>query len=331
VSTEKPNWFQTALTVRGSVLPIILPRIVLFGGIGGLVSLMDYFGLPFYSKGLGDLTNNVACNLVLGLLLVFRTNTAYERFWEGRRAWGMLVVNIRNLAREIQVGIAEPDAVSREDKQKVLNWLGVFAIATKLHLRQQSINDELDPLTGTEVRSHLDQSHNPPLELLLFISDYLQQQCQQQRLDSSQRYLLTELLNNLVEGVTNCERILTTPMPIAYSVYLKRLIIIYCGLLPFSLVDELHWWTGPIVATISFVLLGIEEIGNEIEDPFGTDPNDLPLDDICKAVLDSVESAKQFTLGSSQTVLLETASSNSHPTTQIELSHSTSHHEPQET
>jgi putative membrane protein len=232
----------------------------------------------------------------------------------------MLVVNICNLAREIQVGIAEPDAVSREEKQKVLNWLSAFAIATKLHLRQQSINNELDTLTGTEVRSHLVQSHNPPLALLLFISDYLQQQCQQQRLDSSQRYLLAELLNNLVEGVTNCERILTTPMPIAYSVYLKRLIIIYCGLLPFSLVEGLHWWTGPIVATISFVLLGIEEIGNEIEDPFGTDPNDLPLDDICKTVLDCVESAKQFTLGCSQTALLENGSfPPTHPVAQIEM------------
>ncbi|UBF24771.1 hypothetical protein K9N68_24370 [Kovacikia minuta CCNUW1] len=323
MATAKPNWFQMALTVRGSVLPIILPRIFLFGCIGVLVSLAHASGLLFYSDTLGDLTNNVACNLVLGLLLVFRTNTAYERFWEGRKAWGTLVVNIRNLAREIQVGVMEPDEVARVEKRAALNWLGAFVIATKLHLRNQPIADQLDSLTEPEVRSVLSQSKNSPLDLLLFVSDYLQQQSQKQRLDSSQRYILTELLNNLVEGLTSCERIASTPMPIAYSIYLKRLIMIYCGLLPFSLVEGLNWWTGAVVALISFVLLGVEAIGNEIEDPFGTDPNDLPLDEICNAVLDTIESAKQFALGSSQTVLLEKNSlPNNYPSAKIEMHHS---------
>jgi len=110
--SEHPSWFRLALTVRGSVIPAVLPRILLFASIGVLASLIKYFDLPFYSETLGDLTNNVACNLVLGLLLVFRTNTAYERYWEGRRAWGTLIVNIRNLLREMQVGITEPDSIA---------------------------------------------------------------------------------------------------------------------------------------------------------------------------------------------------------------------------
>ncbi len=187
------------------------------------------------------------------------------------------------------------DTIATEEKRIALNKLGAFAIATKLYLRQRPLTDELDELVPPSIQTKLTQAKNPPLDILLLLSDYLQRQWQQQRLDSNQRAILTELLNALVEGLTSCERILSTPMPIAYSLYLKRLILIYCGLLPFSLVDDLHWWTALVVALISFVLTGVEEIGNEIEDPFGTDPNDLPLDDICNTVLDTVERTKQFT------------------------------------
>jgi len=173
--------------------------------------------------------------------------------------------------------------------------LGAFAIATKLHLRQQPLTDELNGLVSPSIQTKLAQSKNPPLDILLLLSDYLQRQWQQQRLDGNQWAILTELLNALVEGLTSCERILSTPMPIAYSIYLKRLILIYCGLLPFSLVDDLHGWTALAVALISFVLTVVEEIANEIEDPFGTEPNDLPLNDICNSVLDTVKSTKLFT------------------------------------
>lgn len=296
VSTvAKVGWFQTALIIRGSVLSVILPRIGFFAGLGLLTAWLHVLDPAIPFRILGDLTNNVACNLVLGLLLVFRTNTAYERFWEGRKAWGMIVVGIRNLAREIQVGNVDTDQTAIAEKQAALNGLIAFAIATKLHLRQQPITNELDAYLTPTILTTVTQSKNPPLALLQMLGYYLQELRRQQQIDSSQRFVLTEVLNTLVEGLTSCERIASTPMPIAYSIYLKRLILIYCGLLPFSLVDQLHWWTGAVVAIISFVLLGVEEIGNEIEDPFGTDPNDLPIDTICNTVVDSVNSAMNFT------------------------------------
>jgi putative membrane protein len=93
----------------------------------------------------------------------------------------------------------------------------------------------------------------------------------------------------MVEALTSCERILNTPMPLAYAIHLKQLMLIYCISLPFQIVNKLTWWTGPSVALISFTLLGIEGIAIEIENPFGQDSNDLPLGDICTTLLQNLE------------------------------------------
>jgi putative membrane protein len=267
---------------------------LLFGGFGLGVSLLDALDMSFNFKFLGGLTENVACNLVLGLLLVFRTNTAYDRFWEGRKAWGTLVVTTRNLAREIQLGVKAETAEAEAAKQKALQLLSAFAIATKLHLRHQAIANELNSLGAAQVVADLKQSKNPPLDLVLHIGSYIQQQHGQGCIDSNQRWAMNNLLNELIAGLTSCERILSTPIPPAYATYLKSLLLLYCLLLPFGLVDQLQIWTGFAVALISFILLGVEEIGNEIEDPFGTDPNDLPIDAICSNIINSVENTMSF-------------------------------------
>jgi putative membrane protein len=100
----------------------------------------------------------------------------------------------------------------------------------------------------------------------------------------------TTMLNNLGEGVSGCERIITTPIPVSYRIYLKRLILIFCLSLPCRLVPALGWWSLPIVMVVSFVLMGVEEVGRELENPFGYGLNDLPLNDICDGIVAAVES-----------------------------------------
>lgn len=286
----KANWFSTALQLEGSILPAVLPRILMFGGFGVLISILHQTPLNFDFNTWGDLTNNVACNLVLGLLLVFRTNTAYERFWEGRKAWGTLVVNLRNLAREIQIGILEDD-----EKKQSLQLLVAFAIATKLHLRHQKITTELNDWISPAAIAPLASLQNPPLEIIRQISDYLQRAYRHQKMeDANQRWVMNHLLNEVTAGLTSCERISSTPIPVAYAIYLKSLLLLYCIFLPFALVEQLNGWTGFVVAIVSFILLGVEEIANEIEDPFGTDPNDLPLEQICGTIVSNVEETMTF-------------------------------------
>ncbi|HEY9643352.1 MAG TPA: bestrophin family ion channel, partial [Coleofasciculaceae cyanobacterium] len=126
--------------------------------------------------------------------------------------------------------------------------------------------------------------NNPPLEIAVWIQDYLQQQSYRHCLDNFQLHHMLQTLNIMVDSLGGCERILKTPIPLAYAIHLKQLLLIYCFTLPFQFVEELNWWTGAIVVLISFTLFGIEEIGIEIENPFGRDANDLPLDSFCETM-----------------------------------------------
>lgn len=285
MSLEQKNWFKIALQIKGSVIPSIITQVVCCGAFGLFISALHAAKLPVAAKSLAG----VIPSIVLGLLLVFRTNTAYERFWEGRKAWGTIVNNIRNLARLIWVAVIEIDSIHLHEKEQALKLLVAFAVATKTHLRSRPIDDRLKDFVSPLQFSKLQGINNMPLEIAFWISDYLQAKHEQGQLNLYQMNELQNLLNGMVDMLGACERILRTPMPQAYAIHLKQLLLIYCLLLPFQIVDELRWWTAPAVAVVSFTLFGIEAIGVEIENPFGTDPNDLPLDNICNTIERNIE------------------------------------------
>jgi ion channel-forming bestrophin family protein len=280
MSLEQTNWLKVALKVEGSVIPTILSRVFWCGAFGLFISVLSFYKIPIAAKALGG----VVPSIVLGLLLVFRTNTAYERFWEGRKAWGAIVNSIRNLSRLIWVAITEINPVHRYEKEQVLKLLVAFAVVTKLHLRSQPVDDRVAKLVSPLQFSKLQVMNNPPLEIVFWISDYLQSKQEEGQISLYQMNELQNILNGMVDNLGACERILRTPMPLAYAIHLKQLLLIYCLLLPFQVVEELRWWTAPAIALVSFTLFGIEAIGVEIENPFGDDPNDLPLDTICNTI-----------------------------------------------
>lgn len=276
-SWEALRWFRLALQLQGSVVPAVLPRTLICGLFGVLISILYELGLPLDLPALVVFVPNI----VLGLMLVFRTNTAYERFWEGRKAWGALVNDVRNLARLIWVVIEEQQPGDREEKIKTLYLLPAFAVAMKQHLRQEFLPEEIQPLVSPEQLQRLKSLNHPPLQIAFWIGDYLQQQYETRRVEVYQLTIMVERLNSMVDALGACERILMTPMPLAYALHLKQLLLLYCLSLPFQMVQGLGWMTGAITGLVSFMLFGIEEIGIEIENPFGRDPNDLPLDAIC--------------------------------------------------
>jgi putative membrane protein len=285
MTAQKVQWIQSALQIKGSVLAAIYKRVLWCGTFGVLISILHYFKIPVSQPILGS----VIPSIVLGLLLVFRTNTAYERFWEGRKCWGSIVNNVRNLARQIWVSVEEISQVDKENKVMALRLLVAFAVATKLHLRDESVNSELEELMPSNNYIKLKIMNNPPIEVAFWIGDYLQQQYHRNCVNSYQLTSMQELLNNLVDNLGSCERILKTPMPLAYGIHLKQLLLLYCFLLPFQIVESLGWWTGLIAALVGFTLFGIEAIGLEIENPFGYDVNDLPLDAICNTMKRNID------------------------------------------
>lgn len=283
--SEKFHWFELVFRLRGSVIPAIANRVLLSGFLGFIVSGLHYYKIPVANPVFGTLIPSV----VIGLLLVFRTNTAYERYWEGRKAWGTLVNNVRNLSRQIWVSVVELEPEDREKKIATLRLLVAFSVATKLHLRQKPVNQELEILMTSAQYHKLKKMNSPPLEIAFWIEDYLQKQYQRRCLNAYQLIALQDLLNSMVDVLGACERILKTPIPIAYAIHLKQMLFIYCALLPFNLVEDLGWWTGAFVALVSFIVFGVEEIGIEIENPFGYDANDLALTAICQTMLVNIE------------------------------------------
>lgn len=285
MTAEKQPWFQTAFKLRGSVIPSILPRVLICGLFGVFISILHFFNFPVSLPML----SSIVPSIVLGLLLVFRTNTAYERFWEGRKLWGNLVNTVRNLARQIWVSIDEKEQQDFLEKKAALRLLIAFAVALKLHLRQESVNAELEHLMSPSKYQKLKSMNNPPIEVAFWIGDYLNRQYDRNCLDVYQLTALNQLLNSMIDTLGACERILKTPIPLAYTIHLKQLLLLYCLSLPFQMVKDLSWGTGLVVALISFTLFGIEEIGIEIENPFGHDTNDLPLDNICATMHRNME------------------------------------------
>jgi len=285
MNVDRPSWFKIALQLRGSVIPSIWPRVLLCGGFGVFISLLQFLEVPVSFP----ILSSIVPSIVLGLLLVFRTNTAYERFWEGRKLWGTLVNNVRNLARQIWVAIEEKDPQDIALKKSALRLLPAFAVALKLHLRQESVNPELEHLMSPSQYQKLKSMNNPPLEIAFWIEDYLHEQYERNCLDVYQLTSMKELINSMIDVLGGCERILKTPIPLAYAIHLKQLLLVYCLVLPFQMVKDLSWATGAVVALISFTLFGIEEIGIEIENPFGHDVNDLPLDNICATIQRNIE------------------------------------------
>ncbi len=282
-TSRKHSWFRVAFRYKGSVIPEILPRVILCGVFGLIICLLNFLKLPVSFP----ILEIVIPNLVLGLLLVFRTNTAYERYWEGRKAWGNIINNVRNLARQILVTIHSSQPEPK--KIEALHLLAAFAIACKLHLRHEPINSELDSLLSPYQYQKLKTMNHPPLEIMFWLSEYLQTSYKQGFLHIYQLNSIGMLVNSLVESFGACERIQNTPIPLAYVIHLKQLLLIYCLSLPFQIIAQVGWMTPVIVALVSFTLLGIEEIGIQIEDPFGKDPNDLPLDQICNNILRNLE------------------------------------------
>lgn len=281
----KTIWIEKTFRIKGSVLIGVWRRSLFCGLFGVLISWLYLNQLPVSEPVLGSIIPSI----VLGLLLVFRTNTAYDRFWEGRKLWGSTVNTIRNLAWQFAVSIKEVEPGDRERKISALRLLAAFALAKKHHLRYELASEDLKPWVSPSQYQILQNTQNMPLKITHWLGDYLQQEYDRGLLTVHQLASIHNLMTRLMDNVGGCERILKTPIPAAYVIHLNQLILLYCLMLPFQVVKELGIWTGIFVAIVSFALFGIEEIGVEIENPFGYDYNDLPLEQICQGIRNNIE------------------------------------------
>ena len=213
--------------------------------------------------------------IVLGLFLVFRTNSAYDRWWEGRKLWGSMVNSTRNLALKLNAYLP----AETPDRLWFAQMIPNFVYASKEHLRAGVQVSELDIVDDTTLKLVREAKHKPN-RISALMYNRANELYRAGTITGDQLINLDKELKDFIDIIGACERIKSTPIPYSYSMFLKKFIFIYIVTLPFGFVTLSGYLTVPIVVLITYVILSVELIAEEIEDPFGRDVNDLPTDEL---------------------------------------------------
>lgn len=282
IEYDAHNWTDHLFDIKGSMVREIIGRTLLVVAWAAAVVAFHQYVRPVAVPS----TVHALVGVAIGLLLVIRTNASYERFWEGRKMWGGMVNESRNLARSATAFLRDSPATS----EAIILWTVAFAYSSMHVLRgSKSMGPMAERLPANEVRDVLAAEHLPTA-ISLRISSLIDEA---RRKGHASDYVAMTLDNNvqlLIDYIGACERIHKTPLPFAYVVHLRRALILYCVTLPFALIESYGWSTVIDTLLIAYILFGIEEIGVEIEDPFGVDDNDLPLEKICATIESNLQS-----------------------------------------
>lgn len=269
-------------TAKSDTLRILWKELVLLGvfTIGLTFAHINFLENISYLKEITGVYSLIG--FVLSLLLVFRTNTAYDRWWEGRKKWGEMVNHSRNLAAKVDSHI-----MNTESRGKFKMWIPNYAFTLKEHLRDGVDRSELKG-DNVEIDSIVAASH-PPSRITSLMYQELKKLKRSGELSEEEYLTFNENINAFLDITGACERIKNTPIPYSYSLFLKKFIFVYVITLPLAFIPTFGYGTSLIAMFIFYVLVSIEVLAEEIEDPFGRDDNDLPTDDLCQKIRDNVE------------------------------------------
>lgn len=269
------TWFSHIFNFHKSDTVFILWKELILVGIltAGLV-YAEFHYLHFGQKLNNLMQIFTLIGFVLSMLLVFRTNTAYDRWWEGRRMWGQLVNQTRGLAVKIK-----SQQHSEEVNHYFSRMIANYAYAMKESLRNGVKMDELD-LTHEEI-AELEKVSHKNNTILRMMYQKLHDLKTEKKITQEEFLSLDSSIGTFTDIIGACERIKNTPIPFSYSMFLKKFIFIYVTTVPFAFVESFGYYSSLVAIFIFYVLVSMEILAEEIEDPFGKDANDLPTDEIC--------------------------------------------------
>ena len=263
------------------VLRTMRPALIFMGIFTGIVCFVILDVFEFDKTHFQSTTTlHSLLGIVLGLFLVFRTNSAYDRWWEGRKLWGSMVNSTRNYALKLSAYL---DPADTETRKWFTKMICNFVFASKEHLRKGVLLNELEMPDESFLETIRSAKHKPNA-ISKSLYSRVNQLYLQKKLTNEQFFVLDKEMKDFTDIIGACERIKTTPIPYSYSMFLKKFIFIYIITLPFGFVTTFEYLTIPTVLLITFILLSIELISEEIEDPFGRDVNDLPTDEIASKI-----------------------------------------------
>ena len=283
ISYNTKDWFtfifrfHKADTFR-TLFPIML-------AIGAYAGIIGYLEVEYWKLSQDHYVKNITImhgmlGFVISLLLVFRTNTAYDRWWEGRKLWGALVNNSRNLALKLAVML--PD---EKDKQYFRKMIPRYAQILHQHLNNEDTSKQL----FEDVDLEIDHHKHKPNQVAKLLFQKINALYVLKKISGDQLIILNSEVQSFTDICGACERIKNTPIPYSYSAFIKKFIFFYVMTLPFGYAFSLGYFTAPVVVFIFYVLASLELIAEEIEDPFGGDANDLPTKKIADNIQKHVE------------------------------------------
>ncbi len=280
VTYNPKDWIKLILHFHKSdTMRILFPAMFLLGGITFLVSYVEQHYLRNLLPPNLTVFHQIS-GFIISLVLVFRINSAYDRWWEGRKLWGALINNSRNLALKLNALFPKEDVYSRKKAQLLISN---YALCLKEHLRGNSAEQILQFDESFSREAYLNADHKPNFiarELTAFLMEHFNSRSQH-----PVDYLVyNQNINELTDICGACERIKSTPIPYSYSIFIKKIIFIYVITMPFTFGLSVGYWSIFIVMLMFYAFASMELISEEIEDPFGSDDNDLPTDDIAEKI-----------------------------------------------
>ncbi|UGA38536.1 hypothetical protein JOS77_01530 [Chromobacterium haemolyticum] len=273
------SWLRLLFVWHGSVLPRIMPRLLLVFFISIAAAAVRGWWLSEHADSALSIPAFTLMGVSLAIFLGFRNSVSYERFWEARKLWGSLLIVNRSLARQA-LSLAPDNA----DARHLIDGCCAFAYALKAQLRGDDADAHLRRLLPEEILDKALAGRFKPALILAWLGQLTARMRRDGALSDMQWHALDRNLNSLSEVLGGCERIASTPIPFTYRVLLNRTVTVYSLLLPAGLVTSIGWLTPAIAVFIAYTYLALEVIGEELEEPFGKEGNDLPLSALCHGI-----------------------------------------------
>lgn len=279
IEYQPKSFLKVVTQLHGSVVPILIPRIVLCAGLGAAAA----YGHHSYGIKLPPIAHTLL-GVALGLLLVFRTNASYDRFWEGRRLFGAIINRSRDIVRQAAYLIEGDDEEAAASRRRIRRYVLMFYGLLRQYLRAERNLDECGVELTAEERAALEPAAVRPNLTVLWMTEELAKNARAGRLSEQRLQLMDANVTAFADYWGGAERIMRTPVPFAYAQHIKSFLTLFCLSAPFAMVEAMKWYTPIAAGVLAYGMFGIDEIGVEIEDPFGDDPNDLPIEAMGKRI-----------------------------------------------
>ncbi len=282
ITYNPKDWFTFIFRIhKTETFRQLIPLMLAVAAYSGIVAYVELHN--FLTTDVRELTRAISTiysilGFTLSLLLVFRTNSAYDRWWEARKLWGELTNSSRALSAHFHAILSAEDRIER----KILaTLLSVFSYSLQAHLKEERLDEsyfqqEFDGQSSADYPRRFAAATHQPVEIYRTLMSFVQQLRLSGKLNAQEIYHFKSELNKLIDVCGGCERIKRTPIPFSYSVFIKKFIFFYVMLFPLIYCVQMWYFIVPVTVFVLYVLASLELIAEEIEDPFNGEPNDLP-------------------------------------------------------